>query len=336
MDNDIIVSIIVPAYNAKNYIEKCIQSIIIQTYSKIQILIVIDDTCVDGTNEIVEKFALKDSRIQIIRQHAKRQGEARNEGIDNAVGKYILFLDADDWLEITCCERVIEVIENYEADLVFFNYFKEYGNNSVSHIAFSGEIKICDEKRKDFPLYDMKNCTPWGKLYRRSIIGELRFNTEVREAEDVEFNYRLYSKVRKAIYIKDQLLHYRVLHSSAIHGFDERKIEKFEQVLEIVRSNTIGYDIERKEAYYSFAAIAYIVVCQNCVYLNPNISWWMKLVKVHNIGNREEYKSMFANTKFVKIPFSRKIIVLLGKYNINMGVLMIIWIKNQIEKFLGR
>lgn len=326
------ISIIIPAYNAEKYIEQCIESVIHQTYADLEIIVVIDDTSVDCTNEKVEQISSLDKRIVIVRQHKKKLGEARNGGIDVASGNYILFLDADDWLDPTCCETVYSTITKENADLVFFNYVKEYGAKSVPHISYGKECLKYTSDNKEFFLYDMKNCTAWGKLYSKKLIGNERFNCEVKESEDVEFNFRIYPQVSKAVYINDLLLHYRVLLSSAVHGFDPQKVEKFEYTLSIVRKNTIGYSEEQIKAYYSFLAIIYIVVCQNCVYLDPSLSLRDKTKKIEEISKRQTFKELFSNIDKLKIPLSRRVIPIMGKMRLFLGILAVIAIKQKVEK----
>ena len=326
------ISIVIPAYNAEKYIEQCIESVIHQTYSNLEIIVVIDDTSADCTNEKVEKIAIKDKRIVIVRQHKKKLGEARNGGMDIASGNYILFLDADDWLEPNCCEIAFKTIEKEKADIVFFNYVKEYGAKSVPHISYEQEFLQYTQEKKSFFLYDMKNCTAWGKLYSKSLIGAERFNCNVKESEDVEFNYRIYPQVSKAVYIRDVLLHYRVLLSSAVHGFDPQKVEKFEYTLSIVRKNTIGYSEEQTKAYYSFLAIIYIVVCQNCVYLDPFLNLKGKMDRIDEISKRQTFKELFSNLNQLQIPLSRKAIPILGKKRLYLGILLLIAVKQKVEK----
>lgn len=325
------ISVIIPAYNAEKYIKQCIESVIEQTYTNLEIIVVTDDTSSDNTNEKVDQIADLGNRIQIVRQHKKKLGEARNGGLDIATGEYIMFLDADDWLEPSCCETAYNTIIKENADIVFFNYIREYGSKSVPHISYEQEYLIYTKEKKEFFLYDMKNCTAWGKLYSKKLIGTERFNCEVKESEDVEFNYRIYSKTKRAVYIKELLLHYRVLLSSAVHGFDPNKVEKFEYTLAIVRRNTLGFSDERDRAYYSFLAIVYIVVCQNCVYLDSSLDLKRKIKKTKEISKRQVFNELFSNIDKIQLPLSRKMIPIFGKMHAYLGIIFVIWIKHIME-----
>ena len=117
------VSIIVPAYNAENYIEKCILSLTKQTLKEIEI-IVVNDGSIDNTSSILSAIANKDSRIKIINQENKKQGAARNRGLEIAQGEYIIFVDSDDEIELNYCEELYNTAQKYNADIVTTNMLK--------------------------------------------------------------------------------------------------------------------------------------------------------------------------------------------------------------------
>ncbi|MDD3414636.1 MAG: glycosyltransferase family 2 protein [Lachnospiraceae bacterium] len=326
------VSIIIPAYNAENYISECIGSLVSQTYKNIEIIVVSDTASKDRTPEIVDSIANTDSRIVVVRQHGKKQGEARNGGLDVSTGHYIIFLDADDWLEPECCEVTVNEIVQSNAEIVFFDYIKEYGKKSVPRFAYKEQRLEYTLDNKEFFIYDMKTITPWGKLFLKDCIGNERFDENTRESEDVEFNFRIYGKVRKAVYIHKILQHYRVLESSAVHGFDNSKIQKFEYTINLIRQEMLDGDIDKAKAYYSFLAIIYIVLCQNCICLNPEKNIFSKCHDVAQLNKKNYFSEMFKNLNSVNIPYSRRIIPIMGKFGVNIGVLLVIGIKQLIVK----
>lgn len=121
-----IVSVIIPAYNTKKYIAKCLDSTINQTYTNLEI-IVIDDGSPDELFRLVEKYKAKDNRIKLYRQDNKGLSGARNKGIENSTGEYILFLDSDDWLERDSIKRLVENIYNNKSDIVMPDRYTEVG-----------------------------------------------------------------------------------------------------------------------------------------------------------------------------------------------------------------
>lgn len=325
------ISIIIPAFKTEKYIGKCLDSVLKQTYSNIEVIAVTDSASPDRTEEIVREYAERDSRIKVILQHGKKQGEARNGGLDEATGDYILFLDADDWLSSDCCEEALKAAVNTGSQIVFFDSFKEYEKKSIPVYTYEQDQLSYSKESKEFSIYDMRFVTPWGKLYSRESIGEERFDTQTREAEDVEFNFRVYANTTSALYIHKNMYHYRVQTNSAIHGFDESKIEKFDYTVNKIKDANIGKGEERERACYSFYAIVYIVLCQNSIYLNPNIGLFEKTKRIAELGNKEYFKDMFSHLDKVGIPLSRKVIPIFGKMHVYIGIIFVIWVKHIIE-----
>ena len=131
MDNSTdIISIIIPAYNVEKYISLCLDSVIQQTYDNLNI-IVVDDGSIDSTPRIIDEYAAKDKRIVAIHKKNGGLSDARNAGLERAIGNYLMFLDSDDWLEKKCCEIVLNEIRKEQADIVIFEYFKEYKNKTI-------------------------------------------------------------------------------------------------------------------------------------------------------------------------------------------------------------
>ncbi len=120
-------SIIVPIYNVESYLEICLRSLIGQTLRDIEIILV-DDGSTDRSGEIAQAFADKDSRIRLVRQRNQGQGMARNVGLDMANGKYVAFVDSDDWVILSAYERLIEVAEEFDVDMVMGNVLFCYSN----------------------------------------------------------------------------------------------------------------------------------------------------------------------------------------------------------------
>ena len=116
---DLLVSVVIPVYNTEKYLEKCLDSVIGQTYGNLEIIIV-DDGSSDGSPEICRDYAKKDERVTIISQENKGLAVARNVALDIATGSYIMFVDSDDWLEKEAVERLVFEAEKNMADAVFF------------------------------------------------------------------------------------------------------------------------------------------------------------------------------------------------------------------------
>lgn len=327
MDNKEKISIIISAYNVSLYVKECVASVCNQSYKNLEIILV-DDGSTDNTLEILQAMEKEDSRIKIIHKKNGGLSSARNAGLKVATGEYIMFLDSDDWLELDCCQETMNSIKENDADLVIFDYFKEYEHTTINHYSYKKNM-IYSMQEKEFFLYDMRTITAWGKLYKKEILANNLFNEGMRTAEDVDFNYRFYQNVNKAVYLHKCLLHYRILKKSAIHGYDDLIGEKFEYPLSSIKSYSNNEELNK--AYYSFAAIAYIVICQNNYCLN-NDTIKEKINKIKTFSKKEWVKDLFKNINQIKIPFSRKLIIYLGKCKLYLFIISIVKMKQEIEK----
>ena len=220
-ENKKIVSIIVPIYNVEKYIEKCIESIIKQTYANLEIIL-INDGSVDNS-EIKYKKYLNDKRIKEIKQKNQGLSGARNTGIKAAKGDYIMFVDSDDWIDEKCVEYCIKELEKKQLDIVIFPYVKEYGNYfklqklfSEKRIFQKNEIqelllkKLLGKLSKNNPL-ELENLnTAWGKLYKASKIKNKEFiDTKIIGTEDCWFNIETFFECEQIQYIENCFYHYR-------------------------------------------------------------------------------------------------------------------------------
>lgn len=326
------ISVIIPAYNAERFVGDCLDSVIAQTYNNLDI-VVVDDGSNDMTGSIVDEYAKRDTRIQVIHQKNAGLSRARNVGLKYARGKYIMFLDSDDWLEPTCCEIALGELQIESADLVIFEYYKEYKNKTVQMQTYSQKKLLYDIKeQKEFFLYDMRTITAWGKIYSAGVLENCEFNENLETAEDVEFNYRVYDRVNKAVYLCKPLLHYRMLEQSAIHGFDVNIKDKLIPVMDELLKWMSLKGRDHIEAYYSFVAISFILVCQNGICLNKDSTFLEKKSEILGLKKEYHFRTLFNNISNVKVPFTRKIIIILGKWDLWILIVCIIYIKQWFEK----
>lgn len=324
------VTVIIPVYNAELFIRETVNSVLEQTYKNLEI-ITVNDGSKDSSGIIVEELSALDSRVVVIHQENSGLPAARNTGLKASTGDYIFFLDADDWIEHDCIEKLVNCQRENEADLVLFSYVREYHNKSEEYHVYKNKSVYEKNGKQDLYLFDMRTITAWGKLYTRKIIDNLLYDEKMRTAEDVDFNYRIYENVNKAVYLPECLLHYRILQKSAIHGYDPNVLEKFIYPVSAVRKRFANGTEQQKEAYFSFAAIAYIVICQNGIVLNNQLSNSEKLLKIKKINMLDWVYELFSNIQYIRIPISRKALIYFGKYNFNVCVLTAINIKQRLN-----
>ena len=187
------ISVIVPVYNTEQYLRRCIDSVLAQTYQDFELLL-IDDGSKDSSGAICDEYAAQDARVRVFHKENGGVSSARNMGLDNAQGEWITFVDADDYIE----ENFLKSFEgNLDADLVVGNSFvlNEHSNERKElNRILSGK----NENIKDFlntNLQELICRTPWGKLYRANIIADLRFNENMRLGEDTLFNLCYFRRI---------------------------------------------------------------------------------------------------------------------------------------------
>ncbi len=199
-----LISIIVPVYNSERWLEKCILSILEQTYKYIEIILV-DDGSKDSSPEICDKYAMKFKKIIKV-QHIKNSGVsvARNVGLNMASGEYIKFVDSDDTLEPNCCQKLKEELEENDADLVIcgLNVFK---NNVLLRNPHLERKKIrIHNSVEDFKYIQKVFASPCNKLYRKDLIKK-EFENTLTAGEDMYFNLEYLKNTKIIICISDCL-----------------------------------------------------------------------------------------------------------------------------------
>jgi glycosyltransferase involved in cell wall biosynthesis len=234
-----LVSVIVPTYNVERYVEDCIDSLIIQTYPNIEI-IVIDDGSKDATVYLLNQY--KDKIKLIAHDNNKGQGARRNEGIKLAKGKYIYFVDSDDWIEPETIEEAVDQLEKTGADLVRFN----------GKVFYEGDAALVKEGRYDFSsqldhqkVYDQDDAlqknrqtysaSPCLYLVKKSLIDEhdLKFLEGVLH-EDEYFTTKLFTLIQTMTYLNRTYYHrrYRVA-STMTENTNLHKVRSFDSYLEV-------------------------------------------------------------------------------------------------------
>ena len=179
------ISVIIPVYKAENFLNRCVDSILAQTFQNFEVLL-IDDGSPDRSNEICDRYALQDSRIKVIHKENRGVSHSRNVGIDNAIGDWIFFLDSDDWLSEKCFDLLIDTVVTNKLDFsqVSFQQVDCDGVVTKKRMLDSG---IC--RASEYIVSDSICINLWVGLYKRDIIvkNNIRFDELMKLAEDQKF-----------------------------------------------------------------------------------------------------------------------------------------------------
>lgn len=201
------ISIIVPVYRSEKTLGKCLESLMAQTFSDIEIICVVDGSP-DRCGEICDHYADTDPRIQVIKRENGGVSSARNRGIKEASGEYLMFVDSDDTVEADYCEKMWNTYQKTEADLVICGFHHWYVGRDVEKSPSNPGIYAVDSYEKDFlKLYQEGFLNmPWNKLFRKELAGW--FDTSLSLGEDLLFNLAYLEQCKKVAVIRDCLIHY--------------------------------------------------------------------------------------------------------------------------------
>lgn len=225
-----LISIIIPVYNVEKYLKKCINSIIRQSYNNIEIIL-IDDGSTDNSGKICDEYALKDNRINVIHKENGGLSSARNVGIEKAHGKYITFIDSDDWIDEEMILTLLKIIKNEKSQIAVCNYFLAYNENIQIQKENIKTVNLSNiEALKK--LYNEKLCTVMTiaccKLFKRELFENIRFPEE-KLHEDEFTTYKLLYKAEKISYSNKKLYYYRQREGSIINSvFNKKKLDAIE------------------------------------------------------------------------------------------------------------
>ena len=256
------ISIIIPIYNAEKYIAKCIDSVLSQSYNDFE-LILVDDGSTDSSLEICKQYALKDTRIKLLKKQNGGVSSARNYGIKNSKGEWITFIDSDDYIGKDFLEKLIPTTDLiYDFSLANgFTRNKEikqfFPNTPITNISLEKMIEsICGEKGLCL--------APWGKLFKREIIitHNIQFIEGLSFCEDLIFNFQYFKYIKNNIFVGDDTsYYYRENENSLTH-----KIVNYKQVLKAIEPQFADFLYYKKHFPQNDIIIKHFVfTITNCV-----------------------------------------------------------------------
>jgi glycosyltransferase EpsH len=323
-----LISVIVPVYNVEKYLTQCVDSVLSQTYSNIEVVLV-DDGSTDASPGICDRYAQNDKRIIVI--HKKNEGlsSARNKGLEAATGDYIMFVDSDDWIDLDTCEVVLEKALNTNVDLVFWSYVREFANQSLEKPLFADD-HLFEEKecqllyRRLFGLVGEELRMPehadsfvivCGKLYKKSVISGISFiDTSIIGTEDALFNIYVFDRIKRAAYLHKSYYHYRRNNIASLTK--SHKVNLFHQwsclydyMGDVIRLRHL--DASFQIALDNRIALSIIGLGLNECLSKKSLNDKIKSLK--QILTSERYRKAYANLTLIHFPLHWKVFFFFAK-----------------------
>jgi glycosyltransferase involved in cell wall biosynthesis len=223
--NDNKVSIIVPIYNVEKYLCKCLDSILNQTYKKLEIILV-DDGSPDNCGKICDEYAKKDSRIKVVHKENGGLSSARNAGLEIATGDIIAFIDSDDWVYNKMIEKTVNVMLEENADIVCFEFTSQIEDTNINNYECNNISKILNSEEAIRLLLEgeIKDYV-WNKIFKKEVFENLLFPIG-RNYEDMATTYLTFLKASKIVLIQDKLYFYYIRANSIVNVKDKNAILK--------------------------------------------------------------------------------------------------------------
>lgn len=293
-----ILTVIIPVYNVEAYLEKCISSVMNQSFKEIEIIL-IDDGSTDGSGRMCDRFAATDDRISVIHQKNKGLAVARNVGLEKATGEWIAFLDSDDWVACNMYEMLITACKETGSYLAFCDSIDVYEGKDDTYIPESkGQLRVIsiDDYLRLLVNKDKARLEVWNKVWKRELIGETKY-VPGQVSEDVHFNREILQKVNTIAYVPLPLHHYLVQRrGSTTSSFKPRRLYAFEEYTTWMVDYSVKQDYHKKSLIAATAANFAIAVYLDSVKNNAPKSC-LKLIKKYY----EMYKSQVEERELLSL-----------------------------------
>ena len=278
---DDLISIIIPVYRVEKYLEECLNSVINQTYANLEIIL-IDDGSSDRCGQICDEYAKKDERIEVIHQENQGVSNARNHGIEMAKGKYITFVDSDDYLDQDYIKYLYDEITKFNADISICGTLDIDEKNNILKRSKKFEKTLnLQDAIKEMLKEKYYNSVIWAKMYQAELAKKAKFNQNLRIAEDLDYIYKILG-MSKVVRVNTGtcLYYYRSRNDSATTNVYNENWEK-----EIEINKKIINDCEKNLKSIELYAIRR--------YMRINYTCMMKILR--NNQNDEQYKILQKN-----------------------------------------
>lgn len=285
---DELVSVIVPVYNIEKCIGKCIESIIDQTYQNLEIILV-DDGSTDKSGQICDDYQKRDVRIQVIHKQNEGLSDARNSGLEICKGKYIGFVDGDDWIANDMYEFLLQTLTKYEADVAVCGHYIEGDDGVYDFENAEGSIKIYNSREavcavvRDQEIHSYA----WDKLYKRELFDGIRYPSG-RYVQDIFTTYKVFMNAKKIV-CNNQPKYYYYQRIDSIQRTRGSKLnwDQFSVYRESL--SVLEKDYPELREFLVVRLVSFGIAAYNCLLLKKQISAEEKIQKEEISGTIQEY-----------------------------------------------
>lgn len=326
------VSFIVAIYNVGKFLDKCIQSIITQELKDIEIILV-NDGSTDNSLEICNLYKQRDSRIKVINQLNQGADTARNNGLRIAEGKWVYFVDGDDFVDARVCTGISEYMDKDYDVILFTNAV--YSDGKIQSVRHSDmvmdlvqddftELQLSALNRIGKYKYEMNVLEPaciWNKLYNREFLNRNRIEFVPRfpKLQDVAFNLLVYDKAAKGVYVPNAGYYYRINHESVTHRYQSDIIDKFTVINRWFEEFVSGKNDPRFQKAYYERVTTHIRTCVVLYLCNRNNSdsYLERRKKFRELRMSEPYHTAVDSTSiFAFRGYKERILAFAVKYRL--------------------
>ena len=299
-----LISIIVLVYNTEQYVNKCLNSILNQTYSNLEI-IVINDGSTDKSSNKIKRLASKDNRIKVIERENRGRYLSRLEGYKNSKGKYILFVDGDDWIKKDTVETMYKEIKETKADVVRCQYEKYENDNIVTPKSVLNRNVLMNVEQLEPQFFDLLYKTNYcnticKQLMKKSVMKDIKkIEEDLNYCEDLACNLEIYKNMKSILFMPDELYIYNINHSYKTRKSNLKEVLKKIQDTIYVYYNlfqsTKEFDIKNKKEYKRVAAMRMIekLSILACDLIRTGISKKKFIETLEEITSDKRYKEIY-------------------------------------------
>lgn len=296
-----LISVIVPVYNVEKYLERCLNSIINQTYKNLQI-IVVDDGSTDSSGKICDQYKEKDERIQVIHKKNGGLSDARNQGLKIATGEYIGFVDSDDYIAQDMFETLYNAIEKYNADISIVSFYEIYNGKVIGvrdskNIEEMNKFEAMNELLKDTKIQSYA----WNKLFKHDLFKKMEFPTG-KNFEDIATTLLLFEKSNKVVLVEEPKYYY-VRRDDSIVGV--RNSKTYNDYLEVIYNKYLYLKGKYKETEL-YNAYNFVI----------NMIWVYTIIVTFDLNDvYEKYEKLYKILKEIIQKYENEITDKLDYYN---------------------